>query len=193
MIVLYAGRRGCGKTTASVRDAYLFHRRGWRVVTNMESVSFADRVIGPEDLAGLFDTEPRKFVLLVDEIQTFIDSRRSGRKQNVTFAYFIQQIRKRGVVILATTQFPRRVDVAFREHVDVLARPRFYGSFPVVRVAYMDLTASDGVAYDDDETLPRRSVVFDPRPIYPLFDTGEVIKPSQPKGAKERDARDDDV
>lgn len=174
MIVLYRGRRGCGKTTTLVRDAYLFKRRGWIIVTNMGTLNFADKVLPNDEILELLDSELRDFVIVIDEIQTFIDSRRSMRGENVNFTYFIQQIRKRNVIILATTQYMRRVDLAFREHIDIVASPQYFPEFPVVVVDYLDLTAFEDDTTEDDG---RVSVVYDPRPVYELFDTEEVITP----------------
>lgn len=176
MIVLYQGRRGCGKTTSLIKDAWQLKQEGWDVVTNMTSVSFADKVLDNKGILSLLETDYTDFVIVIDEIQTFIDSRRSARGQNVTFSYFIQQVRKRNIIILAATQFSRRVDRAFREHVDILAKPEFYPEFPVVRVVYWDLTVyEDG--FDDPDREMSATVVFDPRPVFALFDTTEVIKP----------------
>ena len=132
MICLYTGRRGSGKTTTMVKDAYSFKRRGWKVYTNMTSLTFADEVLDTEAILSLLDGNESDICFVLDEIQTFIDSRRSMRGRNVQFTYYIQQIRKRNVVILAATQFRQRVDVAFREHVDIIARPSFYDEYPVI-------------------------------------------------------------
>lgn len=170
MIVLYVGRRGCGKTTTMIKDAYAFKNQGWRVFSNMNSLSFADEILDIPQILSLLEGDESDIVVVLDEIQTFIDSRRSMRKRNVDFTYYIQQIRKRNVVILASTQFARRVDLAFREHVDVLCRPRFLDEFPVVVASYEDLTSLD------DGSLVVGEVVFDPRGVFALFDTTETIK-----------------
>ena len=176
MIALYVGRRGCGKTTTLIKDAYRFKMAGWRVVTNMNSIAFADEVLDVAEILALLEGTETDIVLVLDEIQTFIDSRRSMRGRNVQFTYYIQQIRKRNVTILAATQFARRVDVAFREHVDILVRPQYYPEYPVIEVRYQDLTL-----YEDGEYDPLGSgsgvVLFDPRGVFPLFDTHETIQP----------------
>lgn len=174
MIALYVGRRGCGKTTTLVKDAYAFKLAGWRVITNMTSLSFADEVMETEDILALLGGNDTDVVVVLDEIQTFIDSRRSMRKRNVEFTYYIQQIRKRNVVILAATQFSRRVDVAFREHVDIIVKPTYLGQFPVVVVRYIDRTVLDEGGFLDDAMV---EMVYDPRAVFSLFDTREVIDP----------------
>lgn len=176
MIVLYVGRRGSGKTTTMIKDAYTYKGLGWRVFTNMTSVSFADAVLSIEDILALLEGDETDIVVMLDEIQTFIDSRRSMRKRNVDFTYYIQQIRKRNVIILATTQFARRVDLAFREHVDILAKPSFLEEYPLIVVSYQDMTVMEEDFYGSGVTGVR-SVVFDPRQVYDLFDTTETVKP----------------
>lgn len=175
MIVLYAGHRGSGKTTTLVKDAYHFHTLGWDIITNMNTISFADEVRDSQEILDILETDKTNFVLVLDEIQTFIDSRRSMRKRNVSFTYFIQQIRKRNVIILAATQYARRVDIAFREHVDVMARPRYYAEYPVIVCDYYDLTRIEEGFFIDSGYSVRR-VVYDPRPVFTLFDTTEVIR-----------------
>lgn len=176
MIVLYVGRRGSGKTTTMVKDAYQFKTRGYDIYTNMNSLTFSDVVLHDDEILSLLDREDSNYVLVLDEIQTFINSRRSARKQNVEFTYFIQQIRKRGVVILACTQFSRRVDIAFREHLDIIVFPEFKHEYGVVRARYEDNTFLEGFDYKTNR-LPYREIVYDPSPVFALFDTNEVIEP----------------
>lgn len=175
MIALYVGRRGCGKTTTMIKDAYNYKLNGWKVITNMTSVNFVDDVMQGEELLTLLEGSERDIVVMIDEIQTLIDSRRSMRKRNVEFTYYIQQIRKRNVIMLATTQFSIRVDKAFREHVDIEAYPRFYPQYPVIVVNYYDKTMGEGGLVLADEAL--RQIVFDPTQVFPLFDTTETITP----------------
>ena len=175
MITLYVGRRGCGKTTTMVKDAYLYKLHGWKIFTNMNSLLFADEVLSVDEIITLLSTDTENYVLVLDEIQTLIDSRRSIRKRNVDFTYFIQQIRKRNIKMLASTQFSIRADKAFREHVDIEARPRFFEQYPVIVVTYTDMTFGDELFVDVEEY--QRQIVFDPTQIYPLFDTKEKISP----------------
>jgi hypothetical protein len=128
------------------KDALTYYHNGWKVYTNMYSLPFATR-LEEEEILGLAETDGFKdCVVCIDEIQTLIDSRRSMRKGNVTFNYFLQQIRKRNVNLLATTQFTKRVDIGFREQLDIMATPKIVrlpsGGF-VVEVEYIDLTIED--------------------------------------------------
>ena len=104
MIVLYTGRRGAGKTLSMVKDGYKFSLNGYKVYSNIE-LGFAEYVEN-DWILNIHKTELHDIVLIIDEIQLLIDSRRSARKGNVDFSYFIQQIRKRNIIILCTTQAP---------------------------------------------------------------------------------------
>ncbi len=176
MIALYIGRRGCGKTTTLIKDAYKFKKAGWKIITNMNSLAFSDEVLSIEEILGLLEGEENNIVIVLDEIQTFIDSRRSMRKRNVDFTYYIQQIRKRNVIILAATQFARRVDIAFREHTDIIVRPQYYPEYPVIVAEYRDITFMPE-ELDGDSTAGTQTVIYDPRLVFGLFDTRETIKP----------------
>jgi len=181
MIALYVGRRGTGKTLTMVKDMFLYHKRGWKVYTNLESCSFPDRILTNEEiLAMVMDYNVRKCVIAIDEIQTLIDSRRSMNEGNVHMNYFIQQIRKRKIILLATTQFIGRVDKGFREHVDILVRPKcLYLEFGykdvdelhLVKTTYMDLTTEEDLGY-----IKSSIVYYDPRPVFELYDTEEYIE-----------------
>ena len=173
MIVMYVGRRGAGKTTAMIKDALNYHSCGWRVITNMESVPFADEVVDSMDVIQMIDREDvNDCVLVLDEIQTIIDSRRSASKHNVSFSNFIQQIRKRNIIVIATTQFFDTADKRFRAHTDVLAYPSkevFDDGTMVITVKYVDRTAMDvleGVGM----------VSFIANDVWNYFDTNELHK-----------------
>ena len=100
-IVLYKGKRGCGKTLTMVKDGWNYYKRGWRVLRNFDC-SFGE-YIGEEEILNL-DKNSDLFncVIMMDEVQIFFDARRSMRNQNLHFSNFVQQIRKRNIVLLGT-------------------------------------------------------------------------------------------
>ena len=173
IIVLYRGRRGAGKTLTMVKDGLKYYLDGWKVYTNMYSIQYATR-LEEEEILALADTDGfRDCIVMIDEIQTLIDSRRSMRKANVGFNYFLQQIRKRNVNLLATTQYSRRVDLGFREQLDIIVSPKMItlnSGKKLVEVNYQDLTT-------EEEGLPAisRRLVYDPTTIFGLYDTEERI------------------
>lgn len=171
MIILYKGRRGTGKTLTMVKDALNFYDKGWEIYSNFD-IAIPYKKVTNEDLINLVENDKVKdCVLLIDEIQLLIDSRRSMKKESINFTYFIQQIRKKGIVLLCTTQFTRTVDVRLREHVDVVVRPRIYHKYPVVEVDYIDLTAEEELG------LPEiRTIVYNPERLFNMYDTNEVLQ-----------------
>ena len=170
MIVLYRGRRGTGKTLTMVKDILLYVNQGWDIVSNIHlHSSIPHRVLSRSEILDLLDTNLKNYILVLDEIQTIIDSRRSMKKDNMDFSYFIQQIRKKNIILLATTQFTRTVDVRFREHVDILVNPKFMGKYPAVEVEYLDLTTQEDLGY-----IQSKIIVYDPKPIFNLYDTTET-------------------
>jgi hypothetical protein len=171
MIVMYKGRRGAGKTLTLVKDAFTYYKNGWEIVSNFH-LPFASYMDDKDIMAIDKTSDIRKVVLCIDEIQIFFDSRRGMAKGNLTFSNFIQQIRKRGIILLCTTQFSNTVDLRLRQHLDVIATPNFIDKYPVVAVKYIDLTSIE----DEWVTEPvEKTVVYDPRPIFGLYDTEELI------------------
>jgi len=173
MIVLYTGRRGAGKTLTMIKDAYTYFNEGWDIYSNIE-LGFKHEYISEDDILEIGDSDLNNIVLVIDEIQVLVDSRRSGRKSNLNFSYFIQQIRKRNIIVLCTTQFSGTIDLRLRQHVDILARPKLDKALNVCAVNYTDLTVED---ISDLETSPLEvSIVYDALPIYKLYDTMRIIQ-----------------
>lgn len=168
MIIMYKGRRGCGKTLTMVKDAYNFYSKGWEIYSNF-NISIPYKKLSNEDIINLINNQKiRDCVLLIDEIQTIIDSRRSMSKSNLNLSYFIQQIRKRGIVLLCTTQFTRTTDVRLREHVDIVVKPKIYPKYPVVEVEYFDVTA------EEEQGMPEvRTIIYNPERVFKLYNTEE--------------------
>jgi len=172
MITIYLGRRGAGKTTTMIKDAYIEYKKGRRIISNMESVPFAEYMSNDQIKQINKESAIEDAVLLIDELQIFFDSRRSMKKDNLNFSYFVQQTRKRGVDILGTTQFSNTVEKRVRDHTDFVARPKYLKEYGLIKVTYIDETSTE----DDDITEPiKRSVVFNPRKVFKLFDTNEKI------------------
>jgi hypothetical protein len=174
MIVLYTGRRGAGKTLTMVKDAYKYKEKGYKIYSNIE-LNFSE-FMENEDIINIQKTDIEDAVLVIDEIQLLLDSRRSSRKGNLDFSYFIQQIRKRRIIILCTTQFSGTVDLRLRQHVDVVARPKYDKELKVCEVTYIDMTAmNDNMFINDvDFQMPVISIVYDAELIFNLYDTNRI-------------------
>lgn len=173
MIVLYTGRRGAGKTLTMVRDAYNYYCDGHNIYSNIE-LNFEYTYITNEEILNISKTNIKDIILVIDEIQVLIDSRRSGKNTNVNFSHFIQQIRKRNIIILSTTQFSGTVDLRLRQHVDIIARPRIDKELEICEVMYIDITAED--SYDIFYEPKTVIIVYDAKYVYNLYNTLQIVK-----------------
>ena len=175
LIVLYTGRRGSGKTLTMVKDILKFKEAGWTIYSNIEIKGVDTQTLETEDIIN-FDkkSEMKNCVFVIDEIQVLFDSRRSTSKTNTDFSNFIQQIRKRGIILLATTQFAGTTDLRIRQHTDIIVRPRYNKKYFLVDVIYFDITASEDSFMLDEMPFNRR-LVFDARTIFNLYDTNKTI------------------
>lgn len=179
MIMMYKGARGCGKTLTLVKDGFKFFLNGHRVLRNFDC-SFGEYISSEEILHLDRNSEIRDCVIMIDEVQIFFDSRRSMRKENMDFSNFIQQIRKRHIHILGTTQYANTVDLRFRQHCDVIALPHFIKDLNVCEVIYIDVTSIEDLL--ENKQLKTVKIVYDPYPIFNLYDTEELItKPIEVK------------
>ncbi len=179
MIVIYTGRRGAGKTLTMIKDAINFYHDGWRIYSNMYSLNIPHTYISEEEMLGIDKHSGiNDCVLIVDEIQLLLESRRSQKNTNVKFSHFIQQIRKRNIVMLCTTQFSGTVDVRLRQHIDVRVKPRIDVNLDVVFVIYEDLTSIED-EYGMQNSLRGMpdsvSMVFDARDVYGVYNTREML------------------
>ncbi len=171
MITLYRGRRGKGKTTTMVKDAYNYFCYGWKIYTNMDKLGFPHEQLSVDDIVNLHKSDIENCVLMIDEIQAIVDNRRGMKKENVSISNFFYEIRKRSIVLLATTQFSRNTDLRFRDQVDIIAHPSMLPEYPVVECVYTDLTATE-----DNVGIISRKVIYNPTEVFKLFNTNERVK-----------------
>lgn len=176
MILLYKGRRGCGKTLTMIKDGLLYDNAGYKIFRNFDC-SFG-KYISNEEILNLNKNSPiRDCVLLIDEIQIFFDSRRSMKKESINFSNFIQQIRKRNIILLTTTQYSNTTDLRLRQHLDVIAYPTFSKKFDVCEVVYIDLTTiEDDILTDITSKSPSYvRTIYYAKPLYKMYNTNQMI------------------
>lgn len=171
-IILFKGRRGTGKTLTMVYEALKYHLEGYTVLSNL-SLTFGKYISSQEVLSLNRDSKLFNCVLALDEVQLFFDSRNFSKQENKDFSNFIQQIRKRNIIILFTTQYVNTVDLRLRQHIDYVACPVFDKKTGFCYVRYFDLTAMEDF---DSQTIPSSIVIYDAKPIYPLYNTYEMLK-----------------
>lgn len=175
MIVLYCGSRGRGKTLTMVKDAYKYYLVGYRIISNMV-LPFGEYMSSSDVLKLSRESELVNCILVLDELQLFFDSRNFGRQENKSFSYFIQQIRKRNVHILGTTQYVNTVELRFRQHIDFMVYPNFDKETNICMVKYFDLTLLEDIDLDELSTLEPVVLFYDATQIFELYDTTEMLK-----------------
>lgn len=172
MIIMYRGSRGKGKTLTMVKDAFKYYNHGFKVYGNLK-LNFGE-YISSEDLVALNHTsELKNCVLVIDEIELFFDSRNFSRTENKTFSHFLQQIRKRNIIILCTAQYVNLVDLRIRQQLDIVVYPRFDKKTSICPVYYFDLTQIED-SFGNDKFSPTK-VVYDGKKVFNLYDTYEIL------------------
>lgn len=137
MIVLFFGRRGDGKTLCMTTTLQIMlqsyikngrrfsnrHPNGFKLATNYH-VQFADfndpHIV---DMVSSYDDRMRRMVIGIDEILSYVPSRRSMARSNVDFANFLVQIRKLDIELLSTTQRPQNIDSQMLDQIDLFVAP----------------------------------------------------------------------
>lgn len=172
MIVLYKGARGKGKTLTMVKDAYKYYLNGFRVLANFK-IKFGEYISKEELLSLNKDSDLKNCVLVLDELQLIIDSRNFGNKYNKDFSYFIQQIRKRNIHILGTTQYSNTVELRFRQHIDIVCYPNYDKDNMFCRCYYFDISLLENDL--EEIKITPSMVTFNASQIFPLYDTNEML------------------
>lgn len=172
MITLYRGSRGKGKTLTMVSDALKYYLKGYRILTNIQTLKFGEKVNAQFILSLNRDSQLFNAVLVIDEIELFFDSRNFSRPENKTFSYFLQQIRKRNVEILCTCQYIDLVDKRLRQQLDNMAYPKYDEKTGYCGVHFYDITKLEDFEITNISPSLR---VYDARRIFNLYDTSEMF------------------
>lgn len=178
-VVLYKGRRGCGKTLTMVKDGYNYYKNGWKILRNF-NCAFGNYISEEEILKLDKNSRLVNCVIMIDEVQIFFDSRRSMKKEALNFSNFIQQIRKRNIILLGTTQYANTIDLRFRQHTDFIVYPNFIKNLNVCEAIYLDATALESnidLDLNNQTIIPNQiKIVFDATKVFNLYLTEEMIK-----------------
>lgn len=160
MIIGICGLLGQGKTLFLTRIGYYDHKEKRTVKANY-MVSFGE-LVNPRDL---LEFELENCTLLLDEINTFLDSRVSGEAERY-LDYFFLQSRKRNVSVIYTAQMIHMVDRRLREITDIFFRAnKTNKGFTYERFL--------GGYYADSIDLSMKEA----KQIFKLYDTRQVIMP----------------
>jgi len=129
------------------------------------------------------DIDPSPKTLVLDEIQTAFDGRRSGSKQNINMALFVSQCRKRGFNIIYTSQFITGADPRMRTLTDKLVQ--CIPTFNINDVGYGDMENPEPTKITYLSVDPRFPLKVKKKTIkratfrhfYKFYDTYQIIKP----------------
>jgi hypothetical protein len=105
--ICFQGMLGSGKTLNMSRIGALAASTGQKVYANYSTGSWAERL---QSITHMF--EVKNAVLLLDELQSILDSREF--KGNAALSQWVLICRKKGISILYTTQFLGQVDIRVR-------------------------------------------------------------------------------
>lgn len=119
-IICFSGFQGSGKTYNSI-SYILRHMHAYKCVysniklTNIDYVYF-------EDVTFLLDNNVTNALIFIDEIQYILEN----KLKDTELYYFLCTLRKRGNLIVCTSQIFERVDLKIREQIDTLVQCKCY-------------------------------------------------------------------
>lgn len=191
------GETGSGKTAGVIKEVIKDFILGRTIYANMQKikhipyyyVDLEDLILMVQnDELDVNDNIPKTLVL--DEIHTLFDGRRSQKRENIDFSMFISQCRKRRFNVYYTSQWISGADVRIRTLTNELIRciphfdPRDYGmgdySTPEpikfeYRTAYLQRIMPNGLPKIKVTKYPRAFM----RLFYRFYDTFEIIRPTE--------------
>lgn len=162
---------GSGKSLSMVRYAYLYHRAGYRILSNIK-LNFPYETYTLQNLIDFANSGIglRKVVILLDEAHIFLDSRSSVSKRNRIISYFLLQTRKKGCHLYYTTQRFGQVDKRLRENTDVT-------------INCSSKKNKDGEQYTlnevnilTDNGIRTERLIYQSNKYFELYDTYEVVQ-----------------
>ena len=186
------GRRGEGKTLWITTQGRQLQRRfeiaslPFKVYSNYHT-TFADLAYQEivEDLQEFpkwLDDSPYS-VLLIDEIAELLPSMRPTSNNNLLTMSFLKQIRKRGVTVIAATQFPQETTVGVLRQCDFFIRCRSLRGGRAVATYWWDwpgnITGNWGRKYWPPEpgTEDWSKIYHNTDAMWGTYDTDEIVAP----------------
>lgn len=189
-IHLVTGMQGSGKTLFIVKKALEYYKIGKKVYSNVK-LNFPFSQIDYNDIVKC---KLENAVVILDEAHQLLPSRRSLSKVNVTVVDgFLSMVRKKGLIIFASTQLQKKIDVRFREESDYIYRCEKWVylkgkwqqavesedydiKIPII-ISYLICQMGTGVILEKS---------FYANPYYKIYDTKQII---QVKGIKEENLK----
>jgi len=192
----FSGQTGTGKTHGMIKEGVKDYILGRILFSNMQSiknipyyyVDLEDLILMVQDeQLDLVDNRPK--TLMLDEIHTMFDGRRSASRENIDFSIFISQCRKRRFNVYYTSQWITGADSRIRTLTNELIRCFAHYSLKDVGlgtlsepepIALEQITSNVIDMQENPNSYKRRRKIFPRwrnRPFYKFYDTFEVIRP----------------
>ena len=193
----YWGETGSGKTLGMIKDGIKDFILGRILYSNMQEIkNIPYYYVDLEDLLDMVINDKLDVMnsasktLLLDEIHTMFDGRRSGSRENIDFSQFIAQCRKRRFNVYYTSQYISGADLRIRVLTNELIyciphlNPKDLGlgdystPEPTIfeyRISYLRKRHKiTGLPRIKIKKIPRQFM----RPFYKFYNTFEIIRPS---------------
>jgi hypothetical protein len=178
MIVAICGGMGSGKTLTMSYMAYQEFKEHVQIYSNY-GLKLRKGIITKKLLLEYVtgDTQLKDCCLCIDEMQTLLDCRDFGKKDNKLISYLILQTRKKGVNLYYTTQQFYNVEVRLRRNTDIIINcsPIYKGTGrgKVLKAVVLEFCK---IGQYDVMTRIKKMVIKEPQKLYHLYDTNEIIR-----------------
>ncbi|HJZ23327.1 MAG TPA: AAA family ATPase [Candidatus Babeliales bacterium] len=124
MILIITGQQGSGKTLLAVREMLAYAHKGYKIVSNVKLKGIKHDNLDYDKVTAC---EYERCVIFMDEVHQILPARRSMSKSSIAIVDgFLSMIRKKEVILIATTQFERKVDNRLRLEKDYIIACRRY-------------------------------------------------------------------
>jgi len=172
MIIGIIGEMGSGKTLSAVYLASILKNKGYYIISNMKNFKLNnDLLYNPEMLKEL--NPNKKYLIIIDEIYVYADSRRSTSKKNLLLSYLLFQSRKRNLDIIYTAQKFTSIDVRIRNLTDLFILTYYYGIINDYILLQWDISKN---VEQNKFITPEKTIKLKLNPkIFKLYDTYEII------------------
>lgn len=161
-----------------VYEALQYYRQGFKIYANFGlKAPFEYTPLNKRTFDAMIKSKEglTNAVLLLDEVHIWLDSRSSMQKKNKMITYFILQTRKRNVRLLCTTQHLHQIDKRFRDTIDILVFCRnMSNQTSIVNGEQKEMYIQNEFLFQWGEQPPRKRLLY-ANPIFPLYDTSEMI------------------
>lgn len=190
----FYGATGSGKSLSMIKEGVRDALLGRTIYSNMKKIKLIPYYyVDLEDLILMVqneeldtnDSTPKS--LLLDEIHTMFDGRRSSSRENIDFSVFISQCRKRRFNVYYTSQWISGADTRIRTltselvrcipHIDVNDFGLGDNSTPEPIAIERRIMQVADLQSGIQKVKVKKDSRWRNRPFYQFYDTFEVIRP----------------